>query len=169
MKVPDLEKLVEFTPTDLSKIVLAVSNAHKKDVIDNARGPKRKFKELSRRKTIEYNGEMISYREYKNRVYRNDQPNLFASGDMFKTFKPQGKPSTGVEFSVKYGITDAKQAEKMNRHLTGVPGRLPRRAISESDKPLPDPAIKVLLAGLAKAIQRNFKKITKLDVQIVEI
>ena len=165
MKVPDLEKLVEFTPADLSKIVLAVSNAHKKDVIDNARGPGGMFKDLSRNPLAVYDG--LSYRQWKQKTYNESRPNLHASGDMFNAFKQQGKPVVDREFSVRYGITNPNEARKLNKHLKG--DGVPVRAISLKNKPLPDPAVKVLLNGIANVIQENFKKITNLGIQVVEI
>ena len=165
MKVPDLEQLVKFTSNDLMEIASAVSDAHKEDVIKNARGPGGKFQRLSSNPLAVYGG--LSYRQWKQKTYNESRPNLHASGDMFNAFKQQGKPVVDREFSVRYGITNPNEAMKLNKHLKG--DGVPVRAISLKNKPLPDPAVKVLLNGIANVIQKNFKKITNLDVQVVEI
>jgi hypothetical protein len=165
VKIPDLEKLIEFTSADLNKIAQNVLKAHKDDVRKNARGPKGKFKELSNKPLNVYNG--LSYKQYKQKTFNNNTPNLYASGDMFNAIKVQGKPKVGKEFSVKYGITDTKESKKLNRHMHGK--GVPKRAISEKDKPIPDPAVEILLDGIASVIKKNFQKITKLGIQVVRI
>ena len=165
MKIPDLEKLVEFTAKDLKGIAISVSKAHKNDVIDNARGPGGKFQRLSSNPLEEYDG--VSDRQWKQKTYNNDKPNLHASGDMFSAFKQQGNPVVGNEFSVKYGITKSDEARKLNKHLEG--DGVPVRAISLKNKPIPDPAVDVLLNGIANVIKKNFKRITNLGIQIIRI
>lgn len=165
MKLPDLDKLLDFTVKDLKSIATATSTAHKNDVIKNARGPRGKFQRLSSNPLKVYDG--ISYRQWKMRTYGHDKPNLHASGDMFNAFKQQGTPIAGNEFSVEYGITDRGEAEKMNRHVEG--DGVPIRAVSTKEKPIPEPAAKVLMNGIANVIAKNFKKITNLGIQVIEI
>ena len=67
VKIPDLEKLIEFTSADLSKIAQNVLKAHKDDVRKNAKGPKGKFKELSNKPLKVYDG--LSYKQYKQKKH----------------------------------------------------------------------------------------------------
>jgi hypothetical protein len=177
-KVPKLSKLLDIDSQFLKELADDMSVSHKEDVIKNARDPNRRaFEPLSDNKNIYYKpeGRKISYKEYKMKMYGTTEPNLKASGKMFKSFKRLGEPKfKGAEFMVRYGIDDAKEAGKLVGHLTGAKfknstKRLPKRPISVANKPFSDHTVNLLLKKVAGRIKKNFEKITGRKIEVVEI
>tara|TARA_R100001530_G_C4269999_1_gene142870 strand:- start:38 stop:577 length:540 start_codon:yes stop_codon:yes gene_type:complete len=177
-KVPKLSDLLDFDSSFLKNLSDELSESHKSDVITNARDPNKKpFTQLSDVENIYYKPlkKKISYKRYKSIVYGSTEPNLYASGEMFKEFKTIGKPKVeGEEFSVKYGIDGGKQAAKLIGHLTGPRFKnseksLPKRPISVASMPFSDDTVNLLLKKVTGRIVKNFKKITGHEIEVVEI
>ena len=177
-KIPKLSKLLDIDSSFLQELSDDMSKSHKDDVINYARDPKEKpFQGLSENKNIYYKPlkKKISYKEYKSIVYGSTEPNLYASGEMFKEFKTISKPMVdGGEFSVKYGIDGGKQGAKLIGHLTGSKfknseKRLPKRPISVASAPFSDDTVNLLLKKVTGRIVENFKKITGHEIEVVEI
>ena len=146
-------KIIKFESNDLKRFGSSLSRAHRKQIDNGIDANGNVFKKYS-----------ASYRKrkaagkYKNQVSKKvDPPNLKLTGKMMKSFDVI-ETSVKNEISIKYGITDSKQSQKMNDNNA-------KRLVA--DKQAVGPLVeKEIVKGFADQIGKNLSRMTDTTVVV---
>lgn len=166
MKVPRLEKIMQFKTSFLNMLTRTARDLHVKQIVTRSVNPdKKKFAPLSKK-----------YKREKAQKYNSTKPNLMASGQMFNELQPQKPQKIGSGVKAKgigsvtniiltYGIKSSlthkrnkgtiKTGELMNLHQNGTEN-MPKRDIT-GDRVLHDVTLNKVVDLLVNQINKNIR------------